>query len=66
MEVGNWLWLAIGAGVLLSINTDAHSTQELPHIDYGLAVARRAWATAENVINCMKLAELKQFLGCKR
>jgi DNA polymerase (family 10) len=57
---------AVAAGVMLSINTDAHSAGELPNIDFGLGVARRAWAKATNVINCMKLSELRRFLGGKR
>lgn len=57
---------AIAAGVKLAIDTDAHSTQELSSIGYGLDVARRAWATKANVINCMTAAELKAFLRRKR
>jgi hypothetical protein len=32
----------------------------------GIQVARRAWATKANVINCMTLAELKEFISRKR
>jgi DNA polymerase (family 10) len=57
---------AIEAGVLLSINTDAHSPEGLAEIGFGLSVARRAWATAGNIINCMRIADLKEFLSRKR
>ena len=57
---------AIESGVMLSINTDAHSTDELDLIEYGINVARRAWATKKNVINCMTWDELTRFLARKR
>ena len=57
---------AIESGVMLSINTDAHSPDELDLIPYGINVARRAWATKKNVINCMSWEELNKFLARKR
>ncbi|HVT88225.1 MAG TPA: DNA polymerase/3'-5' exonuclease PolX [Tepidisphaeraceae bacterium] len=57
---------AIEAGVMLGINTDAHSIEGFGEIKYGLSVARRAWATKENVINCMSFAQLQKFIAKKR
>jgi DNA polymerase (family 10) len=57
---------ALAAGAMLSINTDAHSTDGLAEMTWGLHVARRAWATRKNVINCLPLADLKKFLARKR
>lgn len=57
---------AIDADVMLSINTDAHSTDELELMPYGINVARRAWAARKNVINCMGWAELAKFIALKR
>lgn len=57
---------AIESGVMLSINTDAHSTDELDLMPYGINVARRAWATKKHVINCMTWEELSKFLKRKR
>ncbi|HEX2973837.1 MAG TPA: DNA polymerase/3'-5' exonuclease PolX [Tepidisphaeraceae bacterium] len=57
---------AIDAGVMLSIDTDAHSTQGLSDIDLGLSTARRGWVTAKNVLNCLKLPDLRKFLARKR
>ncbi len=57
---------AIEAGVMLSINTDAHSVEELPTVEYGIAVAHRAWATRSNVINCLSAKELLAFISRKR
>jgi DNA polymerase (family 10) len=57
---------AIEAGCVLAIDTDAHSIDELPTITYGLDVARRAWAEAKNVINCLSFAKLSEFIARKR
>src|SRR5207237_2317129 len=46
---------ALDAGCVLSINTDAHSTPEFDTIERGIDVARRAWLTPKNVINCWTL-----------
>lgn len=43
--------LAIQKGVLLSINTDAHSENGMDIRDYGVMTARRGWVTADHVIN---------------
>ncbi len=57
---------AIEAGVMLAIDTDAHSSEGLSEISLGIGVARRAWVTPKNVINCMKLADLRKFIARKR
>ena len=57
---------ALDAGVKLSINTDAHSTTGLAGITYGIGVARRAWVTKKDVINCLTVAKLEAFLAAKR
>jgi DNA polymerase (family 10) len=43
--------LAAEAGVPIVINSDAHSRRTLSVIRYGVATARRAWLTKENVAN---------------
>jgi DNA polymerase (family 10) len=57
---------ALLAGVRLSINTDSHSTGEFDQMQFGVHVAQRAWATANDVINCLTAAKLKEFLKKKR
>lgn len=57
---------AINAGVLLSINTDAHSTDEFDQMTYGVSVARRAWAVKGNVINTFTVSQLQKFISKKR
>jgi DNA polymerase (family X) len=43
--------LAAGAGALICVNTDAHRVATLQNMTYGIATARRAWLTAEQVAN---------------
>jgi DNA polymerase (family X) len=42
---------AAEAGVMLVIDSDAHWPRTLPNMRYGVATARRAWLTAEQVAN---------------
>ena len=39
------------AGVLIPVTTDAHSTGALAYAELGVAQARRAWLTKEQVLN---------------
>lgn len=49
-------------GIPLSINTDAHSEADFDLLFYGVAIARRAWLTAEDVINCWPTEKLLSWL----
>ncbi len=49
---------AIEAGVKLVISTDAHRTTSFAHRTLGVAMARRAWATADDIANTRPWAEL--------
>jgi len=57
---------AVNAGVMLAIDTDAHETKGFMSMQYGIAVARRAWVGTESVINCLKLSALLDFIKRKR
>jgi DNA polymerase (family 10) len=57
---------AINAGVMLSINTDSHSTEGFGEMINGIGVARRAWVTKKSVINCMTVEQLEAFFAAKR
>jgi DNA polymerase (family 10) len=57
---------ALEAGCWLSVNTDAHSTDGLGGIGWGIDVARRGWATADRVLNCLSTEELLGFIAKKR
>ncbi|MGI8779341.1 MAG: DNA polymerase/3'-5' exonuclease PolX [Solirubrobacteraceae bacterium] len=49
---------AAEAGVLITIDSDAHSVRNLELIRYGIATARRAWLTPAQVANTRSWAEL--------
>ncbi|MEW6031076.1 MAG: DNA polymerase/3'-5' exonuclease PolX [Chloroflexota bacterium] len=46
----------------ISINTDAHSEADFDMLFYGVATARRAWLTKEDVINCWPTEKLLKWL----
>ena len=50
-------------GVLLAINTDAHSTKQVSHMAFGVNVARRGWLEKEDVINTYPLGSLKKIIS---
>jgi DNA polymerase (family 10) len=50
---------AMRLGVRLAVNSDAHHPGGLDSLRYGLATARRGWATAPQVLNTMNLDELR-------
>lgn len=58
--------LAVEAGVKLAVNTDAHGPQHLDELIYGVMTARRAGATATDVINCMGKQDLANWLSKTR
>ena len=49
-------------GVLLSINTDAHSEEDYDLLHYGVAIARRAGLTKNDVINTWSADKLVKWL----
>jgi DNA polymerase (family 10) len=57
----DWRWArrALGLGVKLAVNPDAHSTVALDDIRWGVAVARKAGATKSDLVNC---ADIEDFL----
>jgi DNA polymerase (family 10) len=55
----DWRWSrrALEVGLKLVVNTDAHSTEGLDDIRWGLAVARKAGATAADLVNCSDIGD---------
>lgn len=49
-------------GILISINTDSHSEEDFDNLFYGVATARRAWLTKEDVINTWSTKKLLDWL----
>ena len=55
--------LAVDAGVKIVVNTDAHGVDTLDNMAYGVATARRAWLTRDDVANTRGWREFKQLAG---
>jgi DNA polymerase (family X) len=53
---------AKAAGVRLAISTDSHSVTGFRNMRFGIDQARRAWLTADDVINTRPLGELQNML----
>jgi DNA polymerase (family 10) len=51
------------AGVLLAVNSDAHSTRALAYPELGVGQARRAWLTREQILNTRTWPQIKKLLG---
>ena len=49
-------------GIPISINTDSHSEADFDMLPYGVATARRAWLTKEDVINTWSTKKLLSWL----
>jgi DNA polymerase (family 10) len=54
--------LAGEAGVKVAVNTDAHQLSALEHMEMGVAQARRAWLTKEQVLNTRSWPQIKKLL----
>jgi DNA polymerase (family 10) len=53
---------AIAMGIPLSINTDAHSPDDLDMLPFGVATARRGWVEARHVINTWETDRLLKWI----
>ncbi|HJX45545.1 MAG TPA: PHP domain-containing protein, partial [Patescibacteria group bacterium] len=53
---------AIENNVKLTLGTDAHNFQCLDNMQYGIYVARRGWATKENLINYLTVDEFEKVI----
>jgi len=52
--------MALDRGVTLGINTDAHHTEQLAQMRFGVLTARRGGATKADIVNCLSLAALRK------
>ena len=64
----DWRWwpLAKEKGVRCAINPDAHHTDHLQFLHFGIGIARKGWLTRDDVINCLPLGKIEGALGAKR
>ncbi len=64
----DWRWwpLAKEKGVKCVINPDAHRTERLQDLWFGVGVARKGWLTKADVVNCLPLGKIEAALATKR
>ncbi len=60
----DWRWWhrARDKGVLCSINPDAHKTEQLQFLHFGVRLARKGWLRREDVINTFSLEKITDWL----
>ncbi len=54
--------IAKAEGVLVAIDSDAHSVNSFDHLRYGVGQARRGWLEKDDVVNTRSLEDLKILL----
>src|SRR6266487_973711 len=64
----DWRWwpLAKQKGVKCVINPDAHRTERLQDLWFGVGIARKGWLTKDDVMNCSPLRKIEIALRTKR
>jgi DNA polymerase (family 10) len=64
----DWRWWprAKELGVKCVINPDAHRTERLQDLWFGIGIARKGWLTKDDVMNCLPLAKMEAALQTKR
>ena len=60
----DWRWwpLAKQKGVKCVINPDAHRTERLQDLWFGIGIARKGWLTREDVVNCLPVGKIEKAL----
>lgn len=48
-------------GVKFIINTDSHEISQMSNMVFGVATARRGWATKEDIVNCLNVVDFKKW-----
>ncbi|MBS4027220.1 MAG: DNA polymerase/3'-5' exonuclease PolX [Ignavibacteriales bacterium] len=64
----DWRWCkyAKEKGVKIPINPDAHSTEEISLVKYGVNVARKGWLEKSDVVNAWNVKEVEKFFESVR
>jgi DNA polymerase (family 10) len=57
---------AAGKGVLIALGPDAHDILGFDDIRYGIIMARKAWLTKENVLNCLSREEADAYFTARK
>ncbi len=62
----NTAFAAREAGVMLTISTDSHNNDNYHFMQLGVYIARRAWCSADNILNTRNWKEIQVFIDRKR
>jgi len=64
----DWRWwpMAKEKGVKCVIDPDAHRTERLQDLWFGVGIARKGWLTKADVMNCLPLGKIETALRAKR
>lgn len=64
----DWRWhrRALKLGCMMSINPDAHSTDEIDLTHWGVKMARKGGVPKGRVLNCMTLSSLERYLQTRK
>jgi DNA polymerase (family 10) len=72
LEINSWpgrldlpdmvIRMAVEANVKMVINTDSHAVDEMDLLKYGVAMARRGWATKDDILNTLTYNEFSEWL----
>lgn len=54
--------MAKAEGVLISVNSDAHSVNDFDNLEYGIGQARRGWLEKEDILNTRSFSQLRKLL----
>jgi DNA polymerase (family 10) len=54
---------AISNGIKITLGTDAHHIDHMDNMQYGVYVARRGWATKDNMVNTRDFGEFKKLIS---
>jgi DNA polymerase (family 10) len=58
---------AIGAGVMMAVNSDSHRAELLEiQMELGVTTARRGWVERRHVVNTRPLEEIRAVVAAKR
>ena len=61
-----WVRRAVEEGVKMVISTDSHSLGNFEFMELGVSIARRGWATKEDILNTGSWDRIQQFVNEKR
>jgi len=72
LEINSWpgrldlpdmiIRMAVNTKVKMVINTDSHAVLEMDNMKYGIAMARRGWATRDDILNTLSYNEFYKWL----